>query len=324
MSKIPILDYAFLAFETDSSPKHVGGLQVFKLPKDAPDDFVAQLVARLTAREPEPPFDRRLHRPLLGMPEWRYAEDFDYSDHIFHEQVPEPHTLDALLERISILHAEKLDRTIPLWEIYFFEHLLPNRFALYFKVHHAYMDGISLSRVATAMLSDDPGDLREITLWNLQPRQLSATRRNAVQWLFGNARRAGRAAWALTALARVGFLHGLRGLGLSGRELPIPFTAPRTAFNSRLTRQRSVAVTRLPLSRLQWIADHVGVTVNDVLLELCDSAMSSYLDAHHARPRKPLVAQMPVSLERNGVVQGNQITIALIELGDDEDDPIKR
>ena len=324
MPSIPLLDYAFLAFESDKSPKHVAGLQIFELPRSADRKFVSQLVQKIRKIEPRPPFNQRLATRLTGLPEWVEAEDLDLDDHIFQESVPEPHDEGALLERIEELHARALDRSGPLWELYFFEHLNPRRFAIYFKVHHAYMDGISLSRRATAALSEDHRRRSVATFWGVESEEHEEVRADILKDLIGTAKTAGRFAMAVPALAKVGLKHGLRLLKLGGSELPVPFTAPRTAFNTPLTGERSVAITDLSLERIRNIAEHAAVTVNDVLLELCDRAMTRYLASQGEEPDQPLVAQMPVSLRRDDCERGNQITIVLLELGSRETNPVRR
>ena len=324
MTDVSILDYAFLAFESEASPKHVAGLQIFELPKAAPDDFVADLVTKLKNVRPEPPFNQKLKSRMVGMPQWAEAADLDLDDHIFCESVPKPHTLAALLERIEVLHAGMLDRSAPLWQLYIFEQLEGHRFAIYFKVHHAYMDGISLSQRSMVALSENPDSEATDTPWGIDNREHQRVRQHLVSDLIGSAKSAGRAALVLPALAKLGLKHGLRMMHLGGDDLPVPFTAPRTAFNSPLTPERSVAVLDLPLDRLHNIARHAAVTINDVLLELCDQAMTRYLDEHGGAPEVPLVAQMPVSLKRPNVEQGNQITIAILELGSKETNPVRR
>lgn len=324
MSYVPILDYAFLAFESDASPKHVAGLQIFELPKGASADFVGDLVRKVKATRPEPPFNQRLENPLLGMPQWVEDDNIDLDDHVFHESVPDPHSLEALLQRVEDLHAERLDRTGALWELYFFEHLEARRFAVYFKVHHAYMDGISLSKRVIETLSDDEAQDLVATFWGHDPAEHASDRLHLVRELFGTARSAGRAAMVLPALAKLGLKHGLRLLHVGGDDLPVPFTAPRTAFNTPLTKERSIAVTDLPLDRVRNIAEHAAVTVNDVLLALCDQALTRYLDEHGDPPDQPLVAQMPMSLQRPDTNQGNQLSIAILELGSSETNPVRR
>ncbi|MBT8090960.1 MAG: wax ester/triacylglycerol synthase family O-acyltransferase [Gammaproteobacteria bacterium] len=324
MTDVSILDYAFLAFESEASPKHVAGLQIFELPKGAPRDFVAQLVLQIKSAKLDAPFNQKLKSRMVGLPQWVEATDLDLNDHVCIESVPKPHTMAALLERIEDLHAESLDRSAPLWQLYIFEQLERRRFAIYFKVHHAYMDGISLSQRTLTALTEDP-DLRELsTFLKVDHAEHQEVRSHLVSDLFGSAKRAGRAALVLPALAKLGLKHGLRILHLGGDDLPVPFTAPRTAFNSPLTPERSIAVLDLPLDRLRNIARHAAVTINDVLLELCDQAMTRYLEEHGGAPDVPLVAQMPVSLKRPNVEQGNQITIALLELGSKETNPVRR
>ena len=324
MSDVPILDYAFLAFDSEASPKHVAGLQIFELPERAPGDFVARLVQKIRDVKPEPPFNQKLRSRMVGMPQWIEDTDLDLNDHIFAESVPEPHTMAALLKRIEVLHADSLDRAGPLWQLYVFEHLEKRRFATYFKVHHAYMDGISLSQRSMTSLSENP-DLHDIdTFWGTDGAEHRKVREDLMGTLFGTAKSAGKAALVLPALAKLGLKHGLRMLHLGGNELPIPFTAPRTPFNTALTPRRSIAVVDLPLDRIRNIAQHAAVTVNDVLLELCDQAMTCYLDDHGGAPDEPLVAQMPVSLRRPGLEQGNQITIAILELGSKETNSVRR
>ena len=174
MPKISLLDYAFLAFESDKSPKHVAGLQIFELPDGAKSDFISHLVGKIKKIEATAPFDQRVETRLTGLPRWVQAVDFDLDDHVFVEAVPAPHDEAALLERIEDLHACKLDRSGPLWELYFFEHLDPGRFAVYFKVHHAYMDGISLSHRATNALSDDHRRRSVATFWGVESDEISA------------------------------------------------------------------------------------------------------------------------------------------------------
>lgn len=324
MTDVSLLDYAFLAFETEVSPKHVAALQIFELPDGATDDFVPALVEKIKAVLPVAPFDRRLETSLINRPQWTEVADLDLDEHVFQESVPEPRTLAALLRQIEVLHAKSLERSGPLWQVHVFDSLEERRFAVYFKVHHAYMDGISLSERAMGTLSNDPRTEEIGIFWGAEDPEHHEVRKGLIDELLGTAKSAGRAAAVLPALAKLGLKHGLRLLHLGGDDLPVPFTAPRTAFNTPLTPERSIAVSDLPLARVRDVARHAAVTVNDVLLELCDQAMTRYLDKHGGAPDEPLVAQMPVSMRRPDTQQGNQITIAILELGPKEANPVRR
>ena len=43
-ASIPPLDLMFFLTESQESPKHVGAIQVFELPDNAPEDYLLQLV----------------------------------------------------------------------------------------------------------------------------------------------------------------------------------------------------------------------------------------------------------------------------------------
>ena len=101
MTDVSLLDYAFLAFEDEASPKHVAALQIFERPADAPDDFVAGLVDKIKRIQPEQPFNWRLETSFTHMPQWVEVPDLDLGEHVFHASVPKPHTLAALLREVA-------------------------------------------------------------------------------------------------------------------------------------------------------------------------------------------------------------------------------
>jgi WS/DGAT/MGAT family acyltransferase len=324
MSELSLLDYMLLLLETKDSPRHVGGLQVFELPPDAPEDFVRGLVADMQATEPVEPFNQKLKVPLAGRPRWVDAPETDLADHIFHEALPAPGGMQDLLDRVAQLHARLLDRNAPLWEVYVIEGLEGGRFGVYAKIHHAYMDGISMSRRSMASLATTPDD-DVLPMWanDAFHREHETVRKSIVETLFGSAKTFGRLAMVGPQLSQLALRHGWRLLG-GGDDLPVPFTAPRTAFNQPLTAARAFGVCSVPLERAKALARRQAVTVNDVILALVDTSLRRYLDERDEHPDKPLVAQMPISVRRDEGNSGNQVTIALLELASDEADPLAR
>ena len=75
--KIPPLDLMFYLTETAQSPKHVGAVQIFKLPAKAPKNFMRDLVDALKAAPVVAPFNQRPHFPRLGYPEWQVDDRLD-------------------------------------------------------------------------------------------------------------------------------------------------------------------------------------------------------------------------------------------------------
>jgi WS/DGAT/MGAT family acyltransferase len=117
----------------------------------------------------------------------------------------------------------------------------------------------------------------------------------------------------------------MRRLGLSDEELPVPFTAPRTLLNSPVNRARRAAIGRLSLADMKALAKATDTKLNDVVLTVCDIALSRYLREHGDDPHAPLVAQMPLNLRRDGNDQmGNQIAILPVVLGNAGREPLKR
>jgi hypothetical protein len=64
--KIPPLDLMFYLTETAQSPKHVGAVQIFKLPAKAPKSYMRDLVQALKEAPVAAPFNQRPHFPRLG------------------------------------------------------------------------------------------------------------------------------------------------------------------------------------------------------------------------------------------------------------------
>ena len=66
-----------------------------------------------------------------------------------------------LLALCSRLHGTLLDRKRPLWEFHLIEGLADGRFAIYFKMHHALVDGVAAQRLLQNILTQDP-DARDL------------------------------------------------------------------------------------------------------------------------------------------------------------------
>src|SRR5579862_3892193 len=159
MQQLTGLDAAFLAFETANSTGHVGGLSVLD-PSAAPRPLtLARLTEVLGERIPLVPVLRRklLNVPLgLDQPYWIDDAEFDIEYHVREIALPRPGSDSQLTEQVSRLHARPLDRSKPLWEIYLITGLAKRRAAVYTKIHHAAIDGVSGTELLTVLLDLDP------------------------------------------------------------------------------------------------------------------------------------------------------------------------
>jgi diacylglycerol O-acyltransferase len=340
MQQLTGLDAAFLALETANSTGHVGGLCVLD-PAGAPAPLtLTRLTEVLGERLPLVPVLRRklMNVPLgLDQPYWIDDADFDIEYHIRELALPRPGSTAQLTEQVARLHARPLDRSRPLWEIYLITGLAKRRAAVYTKIHHAAIDGVSGAELLTVLLDLAPGG-RE-----LRPAEpFTAERPPGLPALA--ARAAARLAWRpvqtvrianelvryLPSLApalgaRAGEVLGLnRGDG--GVIATRPGRAPATPFNRPITPHRRVAFRSVDLASVKTVKNAFGVSVNDVVMAMCAGALRRWLADHGALPESPLIAMIPVSVRdpaSKGAL-GNKVSAMLAALPTHVTDPRER
>lgn len=327
MPSLSVYDYAFLLTETAESPKHVAGLQIFKPPEDYAGDFLTDLIAEMRTRPAGPPFNFRLKGSLIKKPEWEEDPNFDLDYHLRRVRLPRPGTRKQLMELVGRLHSILLDRERPLWELHLIEGLDDGCFAVYVKIHHSYCDGATLVKLLIETLNTSPSDRRLRANWEATATA-TFRERGRPDLMSRVGQGVGLMSAALTTARDIGGMAGriaLQRLGLQPGRLPIPFTAPRTKLNSVVTRARRAAIGELPMDELRSISKATDTTLNDVIVTICDIALSRYLRKHHQPPSTPLVAQMPVSLRReDNDEMGNQLAILPVTLGQAGQDPVRR
>ncbi|MGW4249175.1 wax ester/triacylglycerol synthase family O-acyltransferase, partial [Nocardia sp. NPDC004722] len=223
------LDAIFLAIESREHPMHVGGLQLFEPPADAGPDYTHELFAAMSAKtEVRTRFRRRPSRLLGGFSSlaWSHAENVDLGYHLRRSALPAPGDMADLLDLTERLHGILLDRHRPLWEGRLIEGLSDGRFAIYMKMHHALIDGVSAMRLLQRTLTDDPLDTNLSVPWGTPPvpRDDSAEPESPWAQVRRSVPRILRATGSIAA--------PLRG-AIEGR-LTMPMTAPRTMFNTSI------------------------------------------------------------------------------------------
>jgi WS/DGAT/MGAT family acyltransferase len=203
------------------------------------------------------------------------------------------------------------------------EGLNDGRFAVYTKIHHALMDGVSGLRLLQRSLTTDPED-RSLGAPYLDHDSGRSHRPGPTSAL---AALPGLASGALSELTAIGPL-ALRAAERLIREqaAALPSPAPRTILNGAITGSRRFAAQSWELARLQQVAKAAGATLNDVVLAMCAGALRTYLVEQDALPSEPLVAMVPVSLRAVGAEDrgGNAVGSILANLATDETDPARR
>lgn len=313
-------DAIFLLGESREHPMHVGGLQLFEPPPGAGRGFARELHKQLTAqREFQPTFRKHPAKFVGGIANlgWSYDDDIDVDYHIRRSALPSPKRVRELLELTSRWHSTLLDRHRPLWETHIVEGLKDGRFAIYTKVHHALIDGVSAQKLMQRALSTDPDDPEIRAPWSLSKPK----RRSSPSSRLGSL---ARAAGSVAALAPS--TVGLARAALLEQQLTLPFGAPKTMLNVKIGGARRCAAQSWSLDRIKSVKRAAGVTVNDVVLAMCSGALRYYLLEQNALPDTPLIAMVPVSLrtEEEADAGGNLVGAILCNLATDTDDPAQR
>jgi diacylglycerol O-acyltransferase / wax synthase len=310
MQQLTGLDASFLALETATTTGHVGGLTVLD-PREAPKPLtLARLTEVLAERIPLVPVLRRklLNVPLgLDQPYWIDDPDFDIEYHVRELALPHPGSDAQLTEQVSRLHARPLDRSRPLWEIYLITGLAKRRAAVYTKIHHAAVDGVSGTELLTILMDLTPAG-RE-----LPPAEPFRPER-APNWAELAARAAVKAAWRPVQTVRVTnelirvlptlapvvstVVGGMLGLNRGDGEViaTTPGRAPATPFNKPITAHRRFAIRSVDLGTVKMVKNAFGVSVNDVVMAMSAGALRRWLADHDALPAQPLISMIPVSV----------------------------
>ncbi len=314
------IDFIFLTLEKRQQPMHVGGLFLFTIPENAPASFIQDLVTdiRNSKSIPIAPFSNRLNGFF-----WDEDEEFDLDHHFRHIALPQPGRIRELLTYISQEHSTLIDRAKPLWTCHIIEGIEGNRFAMYFKIHHAMVDGIAGMRLVEKSLSDDPHAKRIVPPWCVEgPRakRLKTAKVSRIRGIFDGLKS------QLESTPRVMYELSQTVMKDMGRnpDYVSSFQAPSSILNQRVSSSRRFAAQSFDFSRLAHIAKELGVTINDIVLAICSGALREYLISQNALPKKPLIAMVPASVRTDDSDMSNRITMILANLGTHKEDPLER
>ncbi len=327
------LDASWLLVESRDTPMHIAGLMPFSLPQDARPDFLQRLMHELRgARRFAPPWNYRLRMPRLAhpLPAW-VEEPVDLEYHVRHSALPRPGGERELGQLVARLHSQPLDLSRPPWEFHLIEGLQGGRFAIYVKMHHSLLDGISGVRLLMRAMSEDPAASMKLPpFWSPAPgrrarRPAALPKAPSLDGALATLRE-GIAAQMRSAPQLVRAFSSMLGAARGGGDaLKLPFDAPRSALNRRVRGQRRVATQRFEIARLRELAAAAQCTLNDVVLAICGGALRRFLIDDGALPDKPLTAGVPVSVRPAGDQgTGNAITFIVATLGTDVADPLER
>jgi diacylglycerol O-acyltransferase / wax synthase len=324
------MDASFLYMETPDMHMHVVGTILLD-PSTIPGggDFLSRLKGVLAERiHLLAPFRQRLVQVPFRMdhPVWVEDPNFDLDSHVHHIGAPSPGTRRELEEVIGDIASYPLDRSRPLWEMWFIDGLDDGLVAIVSKMHHAVIDGVTGADLMVNLfdLTPDPPPVTVPEDWRPErtPSDVELVGAALVRMATRPLRlgRFGvRAARGVTNLIR-------NRLGADASPAAAPFTAPRVPWNTAITPHRSVTFGRADLEDMKTIKRAFGTTVNDVVLAACTQSLRQWLIAHDALPSKPLIASVPVSVhtEQQDAPGTNKVSSMFVALPVQVDDPVEQ
>jgi len=258
--------------------------------------------------------------PLAGPPLWIDDPAFRIDRQVTRAELPPPADGAALLTLAERLMAPRLDRSRPLWRMWFVTGLPDGRVGVLMVLHHALADGMTAMRLVRALL-DGPiapsgerphsASLVPPPTWGDLVRDDVARKRAAAERILRPA------TWRKIAdVAR----SSLRAISLM-RD------TPPSSLNAPVGPRRRLATVRLDRASAKRVARAHDVGINDVVLDLVAGGVRALLDAR----REPVGgmrvrAGVAVALfsPQRGTEAGNDIGTLLVPLDLGVADPVVR
>jgi len=319
-------DAVLLYSETPTVHMHTLKLAVIELDdvgdrKFGIDEFRKVIHGRLHKMEPfcyqliEVP--GKIHHPM-----WRENCEVDLEYHVRPYRVDAPGGRRQLDEAVGRIASTPLDRTRPLWEMYFIEGLANGRIAVLGKIHHALADGVASANLLARGMDLQTGPQPDRDSYPTDP---APTKGELLRSAFADhMRHLGRFPGVVRYTAQ-----GIQRVRKSSRklspELTRPFTPPPSFMNHRVDAQRRFATATLALADVKQTGKQLGVTINDMVLAISAGALRQLSLKYDGHADHPLLASVPVSFDFSpDRVSGNRFSGVMMVVPIQLDDPLER
>ena len=259
----------------------------------------------------------KFHHPM-----WRENCDVDLEYHVRPWRVRAPGGRRELDEAIGEIGSTPLDRSRPLWEMYFVEGLANGRIAVVGKIHHALADGVaSANLLARGMdLSDGPDRDDDSYVTDPAPTKTELVRLAFADHMRQLGRLPGTMRYTTKGLGRV-----RRSSRKLSPELTRPFTPPPSFMNHILDEKRLFATATLALAEVKETSKKLGVTINDLVLAMSSGALRTLSLKYDGKADHPLLASVPMSFDFSpDRISGNRFSGVLVALPVDVADTAER
>jgi diacylglycerol O-acyltransferase len=258
----------------------------------------------------------KFHHPM-----WRENCEVDIDYHVRPYRLESPGGRRELDDAVGRIASTALDRSRPLWEMYFIEGLANGRIAVLGKIHHALADGVASANLLARGMDLQAGpDDRDSYATDPAP-----TRPELVRTAFGDhLRQIGRLPGVMRYTAQ-GVGRVRRSSKKLSPELTRPFTPPPSFMNHRVDAQRKFATATLALADVKQTGKKLDATINDMVLAMSTGALRQLSLKYDGHADHPLLASVPVSFDfSRDRISGNRFSGVMMTLPVELSDPLER
>jgi len=333
--RLTALDASFIGLEDSRCHMHVGGVFIFdaKPVQTEEGGIDIELIRRsIEARlHLVPRFRQKLgYLPYERLPIWVDDDRFRLHYHVRHSALPRPGDERTLKRMAARIQSQHLDRTRPLWEMWFVEGLEGDRFALITKTHHCMIDGISGADIMSVLMEIEPNqEIPTPMPWVPRPRP------SDTDLIVDEVRRRIRQPFELLGAVQDKIRHPEAALNsaeetftaLAETLTPAFNPASDTPLNVEVGPTRRFDWLEMRIAELKAIKNELGGTLNDVVLAIVAGALRRFFRDRGLDPDDLDVrAMVPVSVRTRGErgALGNRIAEMVAELPVHLDDPLDR
>jgi diacylglycerol O-acyltransferase / wax synthase len=326
--RLSALDELFLHLEGPNTHMHVGVVALFEGPAPSWQEALSGVESRLHL---VPRFRQKLAQvPYgLGRPVWVDDPHFNLGYHLRHTALPAPGDDEELKGLCARIMSQQLDRTKPLWEMWFVEGLADGRFAIISKTHHCVVDGVSGADIMSVLM--DPGRDAQIAspqTWDPGPEPTSD---QLIADALAERLTSPSEMWRSLQTAVVDRRNVAGKIVVGARSLAafiggsLDF-APSSSLNQPIGPHRRFETVMTDLDGFKRVKNTLAGTVNDVVLSVVAGGLGHLL---HSRGESTtgleLRAMIPVSARaEDSTVAGNRLAALWAPLPVGEQDAVQR
>lgn len=272
-----------------------------------------------------PRLRQRLYVPggWRGGPLWVDAAAFDVTDHVRVFPVPAPGDEAQLLLATEQLRRRRMDRSRPLWEMWFLPGLRERRIGVFMRLHHAIADGMAGVATLGAVLDAVPDTpIASARTWT--PAPLPSSHDLFADNLRRHVEDLGR---ALSTLGRpISSVRRAAAAWPGVRDIFAEKPGPETSLNRRVGADRTFALIRSRIDLVKEVAHAHDAKVNDVLLTAIAGGLRALLRDREEPIEDVIPIYVPVSLhqQQGGDARGNLVSQMVVPLPVGVPDPGRR